>query len=492
MEFYAALNRYYGMCTHSAVSQGTTMTMQSGFIKLYLLSASLIAPTAIAQQGPPDRLPIPPVPVEKVMERRAEQAMRQLERIERQLPQAAQRAEERVQANIADAMVRRAGQLPDQVPFHARKPLAPTLDIPDSQGITRFREIQIEPHIRIIQREWVLLASEADLKELRENDSELLSYLHKSRELKSLQQHLVTFRVPDSLDNQQSIERLLPSHLHQALDRQHVYQLQQAGSPKPMYQLPLPAVCNKDVRVGVIDTHLQDSHPGFTKALEQNRLTAFSALDDYTELPTEHGTAVSGLLVGEYPDLSPLLPAAQLFQAGAFYQQQASHRGSKVEYLLTSIDWLLQQDVAVINMSLAGPANNLLRQAVQVATEQNVAIVAAVGNPGPHAAPQYPAAYPSVIAVTAVDQNGEVYPWAIQGEHLDFAAPGVAISTLAAHAGLAVHSGTSMAAPVVSAFAACFRQSGVHETKVYLQQLTQDLGAPGHDPVFGYGLLLPN
>lgn len=468
------------------------MTMQSGFIKLYLLAASFAVPAAMAQQGPPDQLPIPELPVEKQIERRAEQAIRQLERLERQLPQAAERAEERAQANIADAMLRRASQLPDQAAFHERAPLPSTLDIKGSQGVTRFREIQLEPHIRIIQREWVLMASNADIEHLRESDSELLDYIHQSRELGSLQQQLITFRVPGSLDNQQSIERLLPEHLHQALDRQHVYQLQQGASPETLYQLPLPAVCDKEVRIGVIDTHLQENHPGFNSARQQGRLTEFSALDDYADLPLEHGTAISGLLIGEYSGLSPLLPAAQLFQAGAFYQQQSAHQGSKVEYLLMSIDWLLSQEVSVINMSLAGPANNLLRQAVQLATEQNVAVVAAVGNPGPHAPAQYPAAYPSVIAVTAVDQSGQVYPWAIQGEHLDFAAPGVAVPTLAANAGISLRSGTSMAAPVVTAFAACFRQSNVDDTKTYLQQLTQDLGVPGHDPVYGHGLLLPN
>ncbi|RUO24365.1 hypothetical protein CWE09_10855 [Aliidiomarina minuta] len=467
------------------------MIMQRGLTRLYLLSACLITPVSLAQQGPPERPPVPPLPVEKAMERRAEQAMRQLERLERQLPQAAERAEERVQANITEAMLRRANQLPEQVPSHVGTSLPATLDITSAQGASRFREIQLEPHIRIVQREWVLLASAADMENLRQSDSELLSYIHQSRELQSLQQHLVTFRVPDSLDNQQSIERLLPSHLHQALDRQHVYQLQEGASASPLFQYPMPAVCEENLRIGIIDTHLQTGHPGLSKAREQGRLTEFSALEGYDHLPTEHGTAVSGIFVGEYSDLNPLLPAAHVFQAGAFYQQQSAHRGSKVEYLLTSIDWLLSQDVAVINMSLAGPANNLLRQAVQVAADNNVAIVAAVGNPGPHAPAQYPAAYSSVIAVTAVDQSGQVYPWAIQGSHVDFAAPGVSMPTLMANGGLSLRSGTSMAAPVVSAFAGCFRQSGVNETKTYLQQLTRDLGEPGRDPIYGYGLLHP-
>ncbi|MCC5878786.1 MAG: S8 family serine peptidase [Idiomarina sp.] len=452
-----------------------------------LLGSALLIPAVDAQQRIPDRPQVPPIPVEQAMERRAEQALRQLERIERQLPQAAQRAEERMQANVAEAMqrgVRGAG-----LPATARLP--EILDITDSSGVLRYREIQIEPFVRIIQREWVLLAGAGDLQQLQQHHPDLLEYLHDSRTLSALGKELLTFRVPEGLDNQQSIERLLPHHLHDSLDRQHVYQLHTIATAKQVYQLPLPSVCDRQVRVGVIDTHLHSEHSGFAKARQQGRLVEYSPMEDYSALPTAHGTAITGFLIGEKAGLRPLLPAAKVFQVGAFYQQQGGHQGSKIEYLLAGIDWLLSQQVEVINMSLAGPPNNLLQQAIEAAVQRHVVVVAAVGNLGPHAPMQYPAAYPSVVAVTAVDQQGQVYPWAGQGEHVDFAAPGVNVPVLLADGDTTINSGTSVATPVVSAFAGCFQQNTVADTKVYLRGLTLEPSSSMPDTVLGYGVLRP-
>ena len=77
--------------------------------------------------------------------------------------------------------------------------------------------------------------------------------------------------------------------------------------------------------------------------------------------------------------------------------------------------------------------------------------VAAAGNNGPGAEPSYPAAYPGVIAVTAVDQNLNVYRRATQGAYVDLAAPGVNIWTASLKGSGALKTGTSDAVPFVSA-----------------------------------------
>ncbi|MBK6454031.1 MAG: hypothetical protein IPF84_16605 [Proteobacteria bacterium] len=68
----------------------------------------------------------------------------------------------------------------------------------------------------------------------------------------------------------------------------------------------------------------------------------------------------------------------------------------------------MQQSVPVINVSLVGPPNVLLQRAIQMALARGHLIVAAVGNDGPSAPPLYPAAYPGVVAVTAVDRADKV------------------------------------------------------------------------------------
>ena len=93
--------------------------------------------------------------------------------------------------------------------------------------------------------------------------------------------------------------------------------------------------------------------------------------------------------------------------------------------LVRALDWLLSSEVDAINLSLAGPPNRLLEVALTRISEQGVMVLAAAGNGGPMARPQYPAAYTSVVAVTAVDQRGRAFRLANRGDYLDLAAPGV-------------------------------------------------------------------
>jgi subtilisin family serine protease len=120
-------------------------------------------------------------------------------------------------------------------------------------------------------------------------------------------------------------------------------------------------------------------------------------------------------------------------------------------------------------------------------------LVAAVGNAGPRAKPLYPAGYDGVIAVTAVDKGRNAYRRANQGEHVDIAAPGVNVWTAASISGARPKSGTSFAAPFVSAAAAVLLAQRPDLTPVQmaeaLSQLAQDIGSPGKDRIFGWGLL---
>ena len=85
-------------------------------------------------------------------------------------------------------------------------------------------------------------------------------------------------------------------------------------------------------------------------------------------------------------------------------------------------------------------------------------MIAAAGNDGPRAEPAYPAAYDSVIAVTAVDRSGTIYRRAIRGAHVDLAAQGVEVWTAASVKGARWKTGTSFAAPYVTAAVALWLQ----------------------------------
>jgi len=122
-------------------------------------------------------------------------------------------------------------------------------------------------------------------------------------------------------------------------------------------------------------------------------------------------------------------------------------------------------------------------------------VVAAAGNAGPAAPPAYPAASQGAIAVTAVDQAGRVYAHANRGDYMSMAALGVAVPAAAPNGGFTTYSGTSFAAPFVSArLAECLGRRDVGRARACIRKMeaeAKDLGAPGRDPVYGYGLLAP-
>ena len=96
-----------------------------------------------------------------------------------------------------------------------------------------------------------------------------------------------------------------------------------------------------------------------------------------------------------------------------------------------------------------------------------------------------------VVAVTAVDPNLRPYRHANRGVYIDFSAPGVGLRTAKPGGGVKVQSGNSFAAPFVTAAAALERTRGIPASQVRqaLARRAQDLGAPGRDPVFGWGLV---
>ena len=147
----------------------------------------------------------------------------------------------------------------------------------------------------------------------------------------------------------------------------------------------------------------------------------------------------------------------------------------------------------IINMSLAGTAYSGYENTnFQNLYNQGVLLVAAAGNGG-GTAYAYPASYDSVISVGAVNQNNVVASFSRQNDKVEFTAPGVNIYSTWKDGGYVYMSGTSMAAPHVAAAAAVVWSSDPSKTNAEvrsaLQQTALDLGAPGRDNAYGYGVV---
>ena len=257
---------------------------------------------------------------------------------------------------------------------------------------------------------------------------------------------------------------------------------------------PASGGCDTPPRIGMLDSAVATAHPSLLAAkVTQHHLRASRGGGgaSYT-----HGTAVASLLVGQADGpVAGLLPGASLHAANVMYRSADGELVTDAATLVEGLDWLVGQQVQVINMSIAGKASTPLGRAVQAVQDRGIAIVAAVGNNGRVAEPAYPAAYDTVIGVTAVDRFRQLYADSIRGRHVDVAAPGVqvwAASNLASASG-EFFVGTSYAAPFVTAAVASLLQAGVPANRRALvkamAQSTQDLGHRGRDNDYGWGLL---
>jgi subtilisin family serine protease len=243
--------------------------------------------------------------------------------------------------------------------------------------------------------------------------------------------------------------------------------------------------------LGLIDGGVDPEHP----ALSPRRLQRWGC--DGQSLPSPpspHGTAVASLLVGELDGLRSAWPGAALAVADIYC---GDPRGGSVARLVAALDWLVRQQVAVVNISLVGPPNRLLQQAVAAAQARGLILVAAVGNDGPAAPPLYPAAYPGVLAVSGVDARRRPLPEAGRGLHVGAVAQGSGLAVAQLGGGLALARGTSFAAPWLAGRIAQAWGTAPPSTaraQALLEALRaqlEDLGEPGPDPVFGHGYAGP-
>lgn len=318
---------------------------------------------------------------------------------------------------------------------------------------------------------------------------------------------VVRLRLPDRLGVPAALAQLVRTDPG-VFERQHRYQLAQArpaaaapercegtecDTPGRLADLidwpPDARQCGRGQLVGMVDTPVQADHP----ALVGTDLRTQGFQDaDRRAAPAGHGTAIATLLLGRADQgFAGLLPRARLFAAAPFHQPASGAPIADASAVVKSLDWLAAQRVQVIGMSLAGPRNLVLNAAVQAAVEKDIVIAAAAGNGGRNAPAAYPAAFERVLAVTALDARRQIYRRANQGAYIDFALPGVDVWTTGLDGRGQQRSGTSYAVP----FMVGFVSQSLAQRGIWRDELLQgragavlDLGTPGHDPVFGWGL----
>ena len=214
-------------------------------------------------------------------------------------------------------------------------------------------------------------------------------------------------------------------------------------------QTPAQTRVQSAVVVGFVDTEIASPDNLSTASFKAKRIF----LDTDKPAPTDHGSGVAAILAGKNDaGFQGLAQGINLRAAGVMREVAPGINATNTLLVAQALDWLVSENAQVVNLSLGSAPDAVLAAVVGRANALGVVLVAAAGNGGSAAAPSYPAAYPGVIAVTAVDANKQLYARANRGPYIALAAPGVDVWVPVGASGKGKYmSGTSFAAPFVAA-----------------------------------------
>lgn len=253
------------------------------------------------------------------------------------------------------------------------------------------------------------------------------------------------------------------------------------GPVKTLARVGIPAFWDKDllgqgITIGHFDTGINASHPAFgpLKAGRRFRYAAFDA--DGVRIPRarardtdfgtsiHHGTHTAGTLVGGTVDGTQIgiAPDARLVSVQIFPQPTPT-RGQQDQLVVSALNWIVGERPHVLNLSFGDARyNDSYLGVIAELIEQNIVVVASVGNSGANATCS-PGNYAGVIGVGAVDGNNRVCEFSGSARvrravRPDLCAPGVNVVSAGRSDEFAVSTGTSMAAPHVAGMVALLRQ----------------------------------
>ncbi|QQM44546.1 type VII secretion-associated serine protease mycosin [Streptomyces liliifuscus] len=267
----------------------------------------------------------------------------------------------------------------------------------------------------------------------------------------------------------------------------------------------------KGITVAVLDTGVDDEHPD----LEGNVLTGKDMVGfgaGRGDRPwARHGTAMAGIIaghghgVGDADGVMGIAPEAKILPVRVILEDGDSARGkarnTRGNALAEGIRWAADHDADVINLSLGDDSKSAHPEAsedaaVQYALKKGAVVVASAGNggeKGDHIS--YPAAYPGVIAATAVDRYGTRASFSTRRWYATVSAPGVDVVIADPDRKYYEGWGTSAASAFVSGAVALIKAAHPGLSPAQIKQLLEDTArdAPtgGRDDSRGFGFVDP-
>lgn len=272
-----------------------------------------------------------------------------------------------------------------------------------------------------------------------------------------------------------------------------------------LYGQNMDSASSDDVVVAVIDTGLAGtgrmdvqhedidySHVLTGLNLVSNRRGEETSTGD----SNGHGTASVGVIAANQNNgkgIAGIAPGAYIYPIKVFGNGMTTDESIVIEAIYAAI----KADVDVINLSLGATGSTyLLEEACQAAVDAGIIVIAASGNSADSDnAAEYPAAYDCVISVASVTEDGIASNFSTHNDGVDVAAPGENVwsTHIDPREKYVQESGTSIAAPQVSAFAALVRSVDSKMTqeqfRALLKWTSNDKGTAGYDEYYGWGVV---
>ncbi|BBC37886.1 hypothetical protein SGFS_091800 [Streptomyces graminofaciens] len=265
------------------------------------------------------------------------------------------------------------------------------------------------------------------------------------------------------------------------------------------------------ITVAVLDTGVDDEHPDLTgNVLPTKDMVGFGASRG-DRAWARHGTAMAGIIAGHGhgagndAGVLGIAPEARILPVRVILEDRdparAKARSTRGNALAEGIRWAADQGADVINLSLGDDSKSAHPEpsedsAVQYALKKGSVVVASAGNggeKGDHIS--YPAAYPGVIAVTAVDEDGIRASFSTRRWYATVSAPGDDVVIADPDRKYYEGWGTSAAAAFVSGAVALIKAAHPNLTPAQVKRLLEDTArnAPnsGHDDSRGFGFVDP-
>ncbi|MFI2303707.1 type VII secretion-associated serine protease mycosin [Actinacidiphila glaucinigra] len=267
----------------------------------------------------------------------------------------------------------------------------------------------------------------------------------------------------------------------------------------------------RGVTVAVLDTGVDGTHPDLSgQVLEGKDMVGFGARRGDIAW-ARHGTGMAGIIAGHghgpggSDGVLGIAPEARILPVRVILEdkdpQRKKARTTRGSALADGIRWAADHGADVINLSLGDDSRTAHPEAqeddaVQYALRKGVVVVASAGNGGEQGnRASYPAAYPGVIAVAAVDRYGSRAAFSTRRWYATVAAPGVDVVIADPNRRYYEGWGTSTASAYVSGAAALVRSAyprlSPAQVKRLLEETARSSPAGGRDDAVGHGLVDP-